>query len=148
MDINKFIADKCQHVSGNLCETDQLTFAMVHALDKNHRHIPEWYKTLRVGKLIDYFINERIITKSQIRYRFTLGYGFDPIPFNDEFKLEQYQLTNFTIFDLSLEELIIISNILPSEDIKAEIDFKVSVPYYLDGDKDKLLQKYKLYCKL
>lgn len=148
MDINNFIVERGQNVSSQLCEVDQLTFAMVHALDKEDKHIPNWYKTLRVGKIIDYLITERIITRNQVRYRFSLGYGFDPIPFNDDFKLQYYQLCNFTIFDLSLEELTMVSRILPSEDIKAEIGFSVSEPYYLEEDKNKLLQKYKLYCKL
>ena len=148
MDINNFITERAAMISSRLYELDQLTFIMVHALDKNHNHIPDWYKEMRVGKLIDYFINERIINKSQVKYRFAWNYGFDPKPFNDDFKLENYQLINFTLSDLSLAELTIISNLLPTEDIKSEIGFQVSEPYYLEGDKDKLLQKYKLHCKL
>lgn len=146
MDINNFIVERGQNVSSQLCEVDQLTFAMVHALDKEDKHIPNWYKTLRVGKIIDYLITERIITRNQVRYRFSLSYH--PVPIISDFGSEIYQLCNFTIFDLSLEELTMVSRILPSEDIKAEIGFSVSEPYYLEEDKNKLLQKYKLYCKL
>jgi hypothetical protein len=57
-------------------------------------------------------------------------------------------LKKFTINDLSLAQLTIISNILPSDDIKYHMGFNVSEPYYLDEDKNKLLQKYRLHCKL
>jgi hypothetical protein len=135
MDINNFIADR-----GKLIRTayilDQIGFAIVHSLDKCHKHIPDWYKDLRVGKLIDYFINEGIINKSQVRYTFTKD------------SQENFLLIYFAIVDLSLAQLTVISNILPSGDIKSHLGFNVSEPYYLAEDKDKLLEKYRLNCKL
>jgi hypothetical protein len=75
-----------------------------------------------------------------------LGYGFDPVPFNNNFRTEYYQLCNFTVFDLSLDELLILSRKLVTKDNKDEITFSVSDPYYLD--KENLLKKYKFFCKL
>jgi hypothetical protein len=135
MDINNFIADRGKLIR-TACILDQIGFAIVHSLDKCHKHIPDWYKDLRVGKLIDYFINEGIINKSQVRYTFTKD------------SQENFLLINFAIVDLSLAQLTVISNILPSGDIKSHLVFNVSEPYYLGEDKDKLLEKYRLNCKL
>jgi len=146
MNINNFIIEQGRNILAHVYEVDHLTFAMVHALDTKDNHIPNWYKTRRVGKIIDYLITERIITRNQVRYCFNLSYH--PVSIISDLGSETYQLSNFTIFDLSLGELAIVSRILPSEDIKAKISFAVSQPYSLEEDKNKQLQKYRLYCKL
>jgi hypothetical protein len=124
---------------------DQLTFAMIHHFDKDHVHIPEWYKRLRISKIIDYFINERIIGRKQMRYQFEFGQGWNPQPFDADFNNGHLHLTNFYIYGLTLADLMIVSNILQIPDIEEELSIKVSEPY--DG-KIKDIKHYKIQCKL
>ena len=79
MDINKYIIDNS---SGNKLpmsndiRLNQIQFKIVLGLDVNDIHIPKWFKDKRVMALIDHCINEGIIDKNRILYRFS--FRFDP----------------------------------------------------------------------
>mgnify|MGYP003338229362 FL=1 len=72
MDINRYISEN--GVSGN--HLNQIQFKIVLGLDKDNVHIPKWFKDKRVVALIDYCINEQIIPKERIFYKFS--YEMDP----------------------------------------------------------------------
>lgn len=144
MDINSFIKERFYTDHDHWL--NHLNFSMVLAIDKEHKHVPEWYGQLRVNKIIDYFINEGIIKKDNIKYVFLEGLGFEPVSVFHVQGTKNLQLSSVNMMGLSLAELTIISSILPSKDIKEEMTFRVSEPYYVDNNK--LLQKYNLFCKV
>ena len=82
MDINKYIID---NTAGDK-PLDQLKFKMVLGLDTENKHVPKWFKDKRVIALIDYCINEGIVDKNRVFYKFSFKYD----PFD-------IKLINFTV---------------------------------------------------
>jgi len=115
MDINKYIID---NTAGDK-PLDQLKFKMVLGLDTENKHVPKWFKDKRVIALIDYCINEGIVDKNRVFYKFSFKYD----PFD-------IKLINFTVFELGSDQLNQLSQLLPTPDLKEYIKFKVSEPYH------------------
>lgn len=147
MDINRYISEN--GVSGN--HLNQIQFKIVLGLDKDNVHIPKWFKDKRVVALIDYCINEHIIPKERIFYKFS--YEMDPF---------DLKFVSFHIKELTLEQLTQLSHILPAPDLKELIKFKPSEPYhtpkftitkpdlsnYFEMKKMRATSFYDLDCKI
>lgn len=126
MDINSFIQDRVTEKNvGNT--VDMITFNLVHAMDKEHIHIPDWHKEpISVfDDLGEYYEDD----------------GLGDIP--DKGNLV---LTRFGIVELSLETLMILSNILPTPDILEHIKLETTNPY--TSPKNPQLQNYNLFGNL
>jgi hypothetical protein len=147
MDVNRYIID---NTDGGRKPLNQIQFKMVLGLDKDNMHIPKWFKDKRVIALIDYCVSEFIIDKNRVFYEFSHRYD----PFDIKF-------ISFIIYELTLEQLTELSNILPAPDLKEYIKFKPSEPYhtpvfsvtkapkdYLEIKKSKATTFYNLNCTL
>ena len=151
MDINKYIIDSSSFKTfEHENHLNQVQFKIVLGLDKNHVHIPKWFKDKRVVALIDYCIDNFIIDKNRVFYYFSHKYD----PFDIKF-------LSFHFKEITLEQLTQLSNILPAPDLKEYIKFKPSEPYntskfvvttapkdYFEIKKSKTTTFYDLDCKL
>ena len=115
MDINRYINENRK--SGGYL--NQIQFKIVLGLDKNNNHVPKWFADKRVIALIDYCINEHIVSKDRVFYKFS--HELDPY---------DYKFVSFSFLELTLEQLTQLSNILPAPDLKELIKFKPSQPYH------------------
>lgn len=159
MNIDQFIIDRSQYINVGTIGAenqyslvvkdawiDQITFDIIHNIDKAHNHVHDWYKDLRINKLFEYFITSGIFTKKQVLYKFELHKEPTDFAFDFDKVLEHMRLCRFEIQDLSLTELMSVSNVLPAPDILQHVEIDISKPY--TSVKNKNLDCYKLTGKM
>lgn len=139
MDLDSYIKLNTQEVAtahkfGRGEFVNHVTFKVLHSADKDkHNVIPEFFKELRVINLIDYCIENDVVSKNNVFYH--LSYEVNP---------NNLQLNGIVFKILSLVQLTQLSKILPAEDILEFIKFKPSVPYHTVDRPDRVC--YDLYC--
>lgn len=139
MDLDSYIRMNTQEVAtahkfGRGEFVNHVTFKVLHSADKDkHNVIPESFKELRVINLIDYCIENDVVSKNNVFYH--LSYRVNP---------NNLQLNGIVFKFLSLVQLTQLSKILPAEDILEFIKFKPSEPYHTVDRPDRVC--YDLYC--
>lgn len=142
MDLNNYITTNPKNPSFNGLTAgkfergvyiDQIQFKIVHGIDVNDQAIPKWFKDLRFMYLVDYCLNEHLVTKDNIFYHFS-----------SRLHPENLMLSKLVFKSLSLKQLVQLSELLPAGDILEYIKFKPSEPYILNNDASKV--NYDLVC--